>query len=219
MKKKIKKIGASCGILGVVMLGIALICDHIVTKNAQGRVYDSVSSLPYRKVALVLGTNPQTRVSGGENLYFKYRIEKAAELYQAGKVSYLLLSGDNGREDYNEPEAMKAALVSKGVPAERIYLDYAGFRTLDSIVRAKEVFGQDSVTIVSQAFHNERAIYIADKRGLEAIAINAKDGKIWKYPPRRIFREWTSRIKLFLDELMNIQPRYLGTTVKIADEK
>lgn len=208
MKKIVGKTTKVLGFGIAAMLVIFLICDHIVTKNAEGRVYDSVDSIPYREVALVLGTNPNTRITGRKNLYFKYRIEKAAELYKAGKVKTLLLSGDNSIIDYNEPQAMKDSLVAHGVPADAIVLDYAGFRTLDSVVRCKSVFGYDSITIVSQYFHNERAIYIADCRGLNAIAINAKDGKIWKYPPRRIIREWISRVKLFVDEWTNKQPHF-----------
>lgn len=219
MKKIIKKI--SLGLIASIasVLTIFIVCDHIVTNNSYGRVYDSVDTIPYRKVGLVLGTNPQTRKNGKENLYFKYRIEKAAELYHAGKVSYLLLSGDNSRESYNEPEAMKDSLLAHGVPESAIVLDFAGFKTLDSVVRCKEVFGQDSVTIISQFFHNERAIYIADHRGLDAIAINAKDGKIWKYPPRRILREWISRVKLFFEEWTGKQPHFLGEPIEIGAVK
>lgn len=125
-------------------------------------------------------------------------------------MSYLLLSGDNRKKDYNEPEAMRDSLIAKGILDEAIILDYAGFRTLDSVVRAKEVFGQDSITIVSQLFHNERAIYIADQRGINAIALNAMDAKTWKYPIRRILREWISRMKLFIDEWTGKQPHFLG---------
>ena len=101
--------------------------------------------------------------NGNNNLYFDYRILAAVELYKAGKIKYILISGDNRKKDYNEPEEMKKALIQKGVPAKFIYLDYAGFRTLDSVVRAKEVFGQNQLTIISQRFHNERAIYLAEK--------------------------------------------------------
>lgn len=214
MKKIIKP---TCWIsvsLLLAFLGIALICNSIVTQNAKGRVYDSVESIPYRKVALVLGTNPRIERTGCENEYFKNRIETAANLYNAGKVSYLLLSGDNSREGYNEPEAMRDSLVAHGVPVEAIVLDYAGFRTLDSVVRAKEVFGQDSITIVSQSFHNERAIYIADCRGVDAIALNAPDVTQF-YVPRRIVREWISRVKLFVDEWTEKQPRFLGEKIVI----
>lgn len=214
--KRVRKILLFLAILAGLFLAVACLCDHIVSANAEGRLYDDVDSIPYRKVGLVLGTNPHTRIAGRENLYFKYRIEKAAELYAAGKVSYLLLSGDNSRETYNEPEAMRDSLIAKGVPAEVIYLDYAGFKTLDSVVRAKEIFGQDSITIVSQYFHNERAIYIADKRGIDAIAINAKDGKIWKYPPRRILREWISRMKMFVEEWYGKAPHFLGEPIVIG---
>jgi len=214
--KTIKKIGVAIVVLALVVLTIFLTCNQIVVRNATGRIYDSVDSIPYRKVALVLGTNPLTSKTGKENRYFRYRIEKAAELYHAGKASYLLVSGDNCKDSYNEPEAMRDSLIAHNVPDSVIVLDYAGFRTLDSVVRCKEVFGEDTITIVSQEYHNERAIYIADVRGVNAIAINAKDAKVWKYPPRRILREWISRTKLFIDELTDKQPHFLGEPIFIG---
>ena len=168
LKKKHKRTGLAIVAILFLLFATLLICDNIVSKNAIGRTYNSAEEIPYRKVALVLGTNPQTR-NGNVNIYFKNRIDASAELYHKNKVSYLLLSGDNRKQDYNEPEAMRDSLIAKDVPEEAIILDYAGFRTLDSVVRAKEVFGQDSITIVSQLFHNERAIYIADQRGINAM--------------------------------------------------
>lgn len=209
MKKKHKRTGLAIVAILFLLFATLLICDNIVSKNAIGRTYNSAEEIPYRKVALVLGTNPQTR-KGNVNIYFKNRIDASAELYHKNKVSYLLLSGDNRKQDYNEPEAMRDSLIAKDVPEEAIILDYAGFRTLDSVVRAKEVFGQDSITIVSQLFHNERAIYIADQRGINAIALNAMDAKTWEYPIRRILREWISRMKLFIDEWTGKQPHFLG---------
>ena len=124
------------------------VCNAVVKHRAKGRVYAEVSEIPYRKVGLVLGTVPI--VSDHQNLYYKYRMDAAAELYFANKVSYLLLSGDNHVSHYNEPESMRQSLIERGVPDSVIYLDCAGFRTFDSMVRAKKVFAQDSVTVVSQ---------------------------------------------------------------------
>jgi SanA protein len=135
-------------------------------------------------VALVLGCSPT--VGGGyTNPFFATRIQAAAELFRLGKVDYLLVSGDNRRRDYDEPSAMKEALVAAGVPQNRIYCDYAGRRTLDSVVRAGDVFGQGNIIVVSQEFHNQRAIFIAQHRGIDAIGFNAPD--VDRYSAQSVF--------------------------------
>ena len=170
-------------ILWVIGIGLALavllvlICNGMVKKSVQGRMYENVCEIPYRSVGLVLGTSP-VRSNGTPNFYYRYRMEAAAQLYFANKISYIIVSGDNHIHDYNEPECMRQSLVSMGVPDSVIYLDYAGFRTFDSMVRCKEVFGQDSVTVISQYWHNERALYIAEHAGLDAIAFNATDVQV-----------------------------------------
>src|SRR5690606_3791527 len=113
--------------------------------------------------------------SGFVNRYYQYRIDAAVALYKAGKVDYFIVSGDNGTKDYNEPEDMKNDLIAHGIPEERIYLDFAGFRTLDSVVRMEKIFGQRSFTVVSQEFHNRRAIYLAQRQGYDAVGLNARD--------------------------------------------
>jgi SanA protein len=149
-----------------------------------------------------------------ENLFFTYRIQAAAELYKAGKVDFLILSGDNNKREYNEPEEMKKALIHQGVPEQAIFLDYAGFRTLDSMVRAKEVFQQESITIISQRFHNERAIYLAEHAGLKAVALDAKDVPGHHGLKVRL-REYLARVKMFIDLLIGKQPHFLGETIEI----
>ena len=146
--------------LGVVVLAFILYCNIRIDRYAKSRVYDHVDELPHYHTALLLGTSPRGRF-GGPNGFFVARIDAAAELYHAGKVDRILVSGDNRHKDYNEPEAMRRALVEKGVPEEIIFLDYAGFRTYDSVVRAKEVFCQTGFIVVSQKFHTERAVFIA----------------------------------------------------------
>ena len=132
-------------------------------------------------------------------------------LYQAGKISYIVVSGDNSRKTYDEPTQMKADLVLGGVPEEVIFLDYAGFRTWDSVVRIKEIFSQDDFTIISQRFHNERAVYLARRYGLNAVAFNAKD--VGKFKTN--FREKLARVKVFVDLLTNKKPRFLGEKIEI----
>ena len=135
MKKKLFYITLIIAILCVISI---FICDWTIKKNAASCIYTEISDIPANNVGLLLGTSPKLK-SGNNNLYFDYRIDAAVELYKAGKINYILISGDNRKEDYNEPEEMKKALMQKGVPEKSIYLDYAGFRTLDSVVRAKEV--------------------------------------------------------------------------------
>lgn len=163
--------------LGAVFsLGLAFVAvaNHAIVSRHAARNHSQLDQVPVRDVALVLGANPQLK-SGAPNLHFTYRIGAAAALYHAGKVRHLLVSGDNHRRDYDEPSAMKAALVARGVPAEAITCDYAGFRTLDSVVRAHSVFGLRSFTIVSQRYHTARALEIARAHGLDAVAFCSSD--------------------------------------------
>lgn len=148
-----------------------------IVQHTNPYIYDQTSNIPSTQVGLVLGTSPRTK-SGGRNGYFHSRMHKAAELFHAGKVQRLIVSGDNRQVEYNEPVVMRDTLIALGVPTEAIVLDYAGFRTLDSVVRAKWVFGLDTVTIISQDWHNQRAVYIAQQYDLQAYAINADDASL-----------------------------------------
>lgn len=197
-------------LLGFVVAGIVV--NHSVNKETEGRCYSNVDEIPYRRVGLLLGTARVTR-QGYENPYFYYRTGACAELYHAGKIHRILISGDNSRKDYNEPFDMMNELVSLGVPTDSITLDYAGFRTYDSMVRAKEVFGQDSVTIISQDWHNERAIYIANRVDVDAIAFNACDVSIRSVTLKLKVREWLARTKMAIDLLLRHDPHFLGEPV------
>ena len=136
------------------------------------RIFVDIDSVPHNKVALLLGTNPLNRL-GRPNTYFTNRIKTVAELFHAGKVDFIIASGDNHTRQYDEPTAMRDSLIARGVPSERIILDFAGFRTLDSVVRAQEIFGCDSLTIISQYDHCARALYLARANGIDAVAISA----------------------------------------------
>ena len=211
MKQKIIKTVAW---LAVACLALIATCDIAVKATAHGRTYDNVSDIPHNRVGLLLGTN-STTPRGTHNYYYTHRINAAAELFHAGKVDYLLISGDNSSKHYDEPTMMRDSLLLHGVPADRIVLDYAGFRTLDSVVRAKEVFGQSSFTIISQKFHNERALVQARHYGIDAIAYNADD-VILGYPWIKVqCRERLARVKLYLDLLTGKQPKFLGEQIKI----
>lgn len=211
MKQKIIKTVAW---LAVACLALIATCDIAVKATTHGRTYDNVSDIPHNRVGLLLGTN-STTPRGTHNYYYTHRINAAAELFHAGKVDYLLISGDNSSKHYDEPTMMRDSLLLHGVPADRIVLDYAGFRTLDSVVRAKEVFGQSSFTIISQKFHNERALVQARHYGIDAIAYNADD-VILGYPWIKVqCRERLARVKLYLDLLTGKQPKFLGEKVNI----
>ncbi|HRD53041.1 MAG TPA: ElyC/SanA/YdcF family protein, partial [Flavobacteriales bacterium] len=191
----------------MIALLVLVTCDQVIKVRSKHYLHDSIAATPVNEVGLVLGTSDRAR-GGGTNLFFKHRIEAAAALYRTGKVKHLLVSGDNGTLSYNEPRQMRRALMAAGVDSAAITLDFAGFRTLDSVVRAKKVFGQQAFTVISQRFHNERAVYLARHHGIDAIGFNAADP-----PPRWSIRTWLrerlARVKLFIDLLVGKEPRFL----------
>lgn len=195
-------------LLAALLAGLVFYANQHVTAASKARLFDDVSAIPARKVALVLGAKPGNR-------YFTRRIDAAAALWHEGKASWLLVSGDNRHKDYNEPAAMRQALMRKGVPSSAIFCDYAGFTTLDSVVRARDVFGEDRIIIVSQAFHNQRAIYLAQHYGIDAIALNAEDLD-FQHGKYTQFRERFARVRALLDAtLLRRTPHFLGDKVVI----
>lgn len=200
---------------GLLLLILVLaFCNLTIHFYAQKYVYNKIDDLPEQKVGLVLGTSKYV-IGGNTNYYFKYRIDAAVSLYEAGKIQYILVSGDNGTTSYNEPRDMYTALIEAGIPKEKIVLDFAGFRTLDSIVRCKEVFMQESFVIVSQEFHNQRAIFLAHAHGINAIAFSAKDVQKKNGIKTRI-RELFAKTKVFIDLALEKRPKYLGEQVEIG---
>ena len=212
-KKFLKKSFYTLLILGVLSLLFTAFANYKIENSTEEFVSDKLEILPKTKVAVVLGTAPNL-VSGYQNYYFTYRIEAATKLYQSGQVTHFILSGDHGRKNYNEPEAMKQALIKNGIPENVIYLDYAGFRTLDSMIRAKEIFGQKEFIVVSQEFHNQRAVYIARQNGINAYGYNAKD--VNKHAGLKTnIREYFARTKVLIDSFFGIQPKFLGEKIEI----
>jgi len=197
-------------LLALALAAIALIAYANITAvwASRGRIHSDVASLPQVKVGLLFGTTD--RVNGRENLYFRYRIDAAEKVWRAGKIETLIVSGDNRSRYYNEPEKMKQALVARGIPPDRIVCDYAGLRTLDSVVRAKEIFGADSVLCISQRFQNERAIYLAKANGIQAYGFEARDVESQAGMKTKL-REIGARVKMWLDvNFLNTRPRHLG---------
>jgi SanA protein len=196
-------------VLLIVVILTLSVCNIWIVKSTESKVYADIEKLPAHKVALVLGTSHRS-VGGGPNPFFQHRIETAAALYKLGKIQHFILSGDNRTIFYNEPMEMKRALIKKGVPDSAITLDYAGLRTLDSIVRSKEIFGQDQITIITQPFHSYRALFISDYYGIDAVAMVAEEPELDRTFKVR-FREYFARTKAVLDlYVFKTAPRFMG---------
>ena len=200
-------------LFGAILVLFIFLSNFAIEKNAKNKLFETVDTVPKNNVGLVLGTVKHLQ-NGNINLYYTYRIKATVSLYESGKISYIIVSGDNSTSTYDEPTDFKNDLIAAGIPENKIYLDYAGFRTLDSVVRVKEIFGQESVTIISQEFHNERAIYLADNFGIDAIGFNAKDVS-GRYGLKVQLREYLARTKVFVDILFNVQPKFLGEKIQI----
>lgn len=219
MRKTIKWLVAIAGI-GVAILCFVAACYLVVIANASGRTYDDVGEIPHNKVGLLLATSPFT-AGGARNFYFENRIKAADVLYKAGKVDYIIASGGDYRHSeyhgYDEPQAILDSLVARGIPKERIILDYEGTRTLNSIAKAKETYGLDSLTLISQKYHNERAIYLADKYGIRAIGYNVAPSPIRRNRIKNTLREYLARVKMFIDIVTGIKPDIHQDHIDIPD--
>ena len=196
----------------------SLACQWAVVASARGRLYADAKALPNdRRVGLVLGCSKM--VPGrGPNRFFIKRIAAAAVLYHSGKCPALIVSGDNSVAGYDEPTDMKEALMAAGVPEAKIFCDYAGLRTLDSVVRAKAVFGQTKVVIVSQRSHNQRAIFLARSHGLDAIGLNAGEASLSRLLAlKNQARELLARVAAVLDaKIFGTKPKFLGPPVRVV---
>ena len=196
------KLGLGAGFLGTLLV---LLCNGWVVYSTRSQIYFDISRLPTNDVGLVLGTSRYAK-GGKENLFFRYRMEATARHWKEGKVKYLILSGNNDSEFYNEPEDMQEALRKLGVPAEVMIPDYAGYRTFDSVLRCRDVFKQHRITIISQNFHNARALYIGNHEGIRAVAFAAQDVPNG-YSARTLLREYMARPLAMLDvHLLRPQP-------------
>ena len=215
LKRGLKWVVVCCFLLVVGFFSFVWFANYSATQAGKGVLFDRVEDVPHRRVGLVFGCSE--KLGTRDNLYFKYRIEAAAELWKAGKVDCLIVSGDNREKYYNEPVDMRKALVKAGVPFRKIACDYAGLRTFDSVVRAKKIFGLNEVTLISQKFQNERAAYIAKANGMDVIGYNAKD--VQGYAARKTEdREVLARVKMWLDvNITNAQPKHLGDPVPLPE--
>lgn len=218
MKKKLFKLTQIIIALLALFVLLILGTNWLVKYKTSTQLYATVDDLPKNKVGLLLGTK-KILPNGRINRYYKFRIQTAVKLFKMGKIDYILVSAEHRPEDnYNETKDMYESLLEAGIPKEKIVLDFAGFRTLDSVFRSKDVFGQNTITIISQRFHNERAAFLANSKGIKAVAINARDlgTEGWKMT----IREYFARVKMMLDlYVLNKQPRnkVLGDNDQIPD--
>jgi len=213
MKKVIKNIFKIFLLLlaaGIIFIAWA---NYSIRKESSAFLSYRIADVPETKTALLLGTG-KTLSNGMPNAYFYNRIQAAIDLYKSGKIKYIIVSGDNSSKDYNEPEDMQLTLMKYGIPKDRIVMDHAGFRTLDSVVRAKEIFGQNKLVIISQKFHNERAVFLAKENGMEAFGFNAAD--VNKYAGLKTnLREYLAKAKVYWDLLFGVQPKFGGEKIEI----
>jgi len=216
MKLKLRKVYKLSIIILIVLSLISILwANSTIARQTENKIYTETDSIPENNVGLLLGTSKFLR-NGNSNQYFENRISATVLLYKAGKIKNIVISGDNSKKYYNEPEDMKKKLVKHGIPENRIYLDFAGFRTYDSVYRMKEIFGQDRFTIISQEFHNQRAVYIANALNLNAIGFNAKDVNAYNGFKTKI-REKFARVKVFIDLIFDMKPKFLGDKIEIKE--
>lgn len=183
-----------------------------IVLRSRSRITGDPAGVPAAPVALVLGTSRNAGPAGGINVHWRARMDAAAALWKAGRVKMILVSGDNRRADYNEPRDMRDGLVERGVPASAITLDYAGLRTLDSVIRAHEIFGVKECVIVSDDFHLPRALWLADRRGMAVTGFQGTPVS-WEDSGKTRIREWLARINAALEEWV------LGTGARHYGEK
>ncbi|WOK08905.1 ElyC/SanA/YdcF family protein [Imperialibacter roseus] len=195
--------------LGALVFAFVIASNVWIMWKTTDDIHFNVEEIPAVDVGVVLGTSKRS-VDGGANSFFTTRMEAAAKLYKAGKVKHLILSGDNNTKYYNEPQDMFNALLVLGVPAQDMTMDYAGFRTLDSIVRSKEVFGQNEIVIITQQFHAYRALFISKFYGIKAVTF-ASDDAAKSGMKSVVSREWLARPKAILDlYVLKQPPKFLG---------
>ncbi|MDX1463163.1 MAG: ElyC/SanA/YdcF family protein, partial [Marinirhabdus sp.] len=199
-------------LIGTVVLGLVAILTiiaihHQITSIASHQLFDEVQAIPKKRVGVLLGTAKYTD-NGRLNLYYSSRLKAAIDLFQYHKIDFILVSGDNSRCDYDEPTDFMNDLIALGIPEDCIYLDYAGFSTLDSVLRAHQIFGANDFTIISQKFHNERALYLAQQHNIEAIGYNATE-VTGSFGLKTNLREYAARCKAVIDVIFKVEPKFL----------
>jgi SanA protein len=204
-------------VIGAVLVACVVVAgiNWWMIKETRGAIAIRSSALHQNSVAIVLGTAPTIGGGRWRNPFFEGRMDAAVELFRDGKVAHLLVSGDNSRKTYDEPSAMRDALIARGVPESAITLDYAGFRTLDTMARARAVFGQRRVTVITDDFHLPRSLFLARAHGLDAVGYSARPVP-WTWSKKTRCREVVSRVKAWLDVyVLKTNPKFYGPPVHI----
>jgi SanA protein len=203
-------------LLVAVPVLVVAVANVVVLVDARGASEDTLAALPRAQAALVLGA--QVKPDGRPSAMLEDRIAAAADLYRAGKVDKLLLSGDHGRWEYDEVGTMRRALAARGVPARDLFTDHAGFDTWDSAQRARDVFGVRSVIVVTQRFHMSRALYAAHRAGLRATGYPADRRSYGGVMARLRAREALARVKVVADAVTGARPRFGGPELPIEGD-
>lgn len=214
LPKSIRIMAAIVG--GCVLLGgtAALAANHVVKKSTTDRIIDVENATTLKDMDCILVLGCQVKADGVPSHMLEDRLRRSVELYQTHTAPKLLMSGDHGRNDYNEVGAMKQYAIEANVPSSDVFMDHAGFSTYESLYRAKEVFGVQKLVIVSQEYHLYRALYIAEQMGLEAYGVSADYRTYWGQAKREI-REILARGKDMLTTAFHVPPTYSGDPIPI----
>lgn len=200
--------------LGILGCGAVFGGSAYVKYGMKNYIYEETETKEIPQVDCILVLGAGLKPDGTPNFMLKDRLDRALELYRAGVSERMLMSGDHGRESYDEVNAMKQYVVDAGVPADQVFMDHAGFSTYESMYRAGEIFAVKSTVVVTQRYHMYRALYTARQRGMEAYGVPAKDvtyGGQWV----RDFRENFARTKDIVFNIFQPEPTYLGETISI----
>jgi len=200
-------------LLCLVIIGLVAVLsvNYYVTSSTKKYINYSLKKFPKNDVGIIFGAG----INGDQpSKYLKDRLDAGISLYKAKRINKILLSGDNGRDEYDELTVMKNYCFRNGVDTTKIFVDYAGFDTYSTMYRAKHIFKIKKATLISQEYHLNRAIYIGQKLGIKSVGYSANNGEYhgYKYV---CFREYLSRFKSFFDVLRNREPRFLGNPIDI----
>lgn len=211
ISKKIKRIVQVILIAGFSILMLSLVTNYLVRRATDKSVYIKVNEIPKAKVALIFGAG----IRGNKpSRYLKDRLDAGIKLYKTNKVNKILLSGDNGREEYDELTVMKLYCYENGVDTNKIYIDYAGFDSYSTMYRAKAIFKIDTAVLITQRYHLNRCLYIGKKLGIKVYGLSANRG-IYKGYRYYAVREYLSVCKAVLDIFRNRKPKFLGKEISI----
>ena len=206
--KKYFKIALYLAIVGLIAI---VSVNYYVRSSTKKNIHHSLKRFPKNDVGIIFGAG----IKGDQpSKYLKDRLDAGILLWKAKRINKILLSGDNGRDEYDELTVMKNYCFKHGVDTTKIFIDYAGFDTYSTLYRAKHIFKIKKATLISQEYHLNRAIYIGQKLGIKSVGYSANKGQYLGYQ-YVTFREYGSIFKSFFDVLRNREPRFLGNQIDI----